>query len=1138
MQTAQAVLRVNKALHQGEKVSRFKLSNIISALALMILFMAASAAQSTFGSFLGTVRDPSGSVVADCVVTLTNKGTSAQRTTTTDKDGGYVLVNIEPGSYEITMTAPGFQPANFTNLQLLSRQTVRVDGTVNLATQVESVNVTGTTEAVITTEVSNIAETKTGRELFDLPVAIGSRATGSTSALSTLTTQAGVQTDNAGKLSVAGSKPSMLSISVDGISSMNVRTTSAIDELFPSFGSIAEIRVSEINNSAEFGGVSDITTVSKSGTNSWHGGLFENLQNTELNARNPFSSSKTKVQMNNYGAYVGGPVVIPHLYNGKDKTFMFGSYEGLQLPRQTFVVQSVPSLALRSGDLSAYTAATIRDPLTGIPFANKQIPIGRISPVALNALKYLWPLPNTGAPNAIANNYTNNMSTPISSNQGDIRIDQNISTRQTMFVRGTYKDRSVVNAPTALQTIMAGGVNQPERDYALTISHNFVFTPRLVNELRAGLSDFRQYTTTSFDGLALTNSIGVPVPDPPSGNTSPVFNITGFQQTGSAASAVSRSKTLQLIDSITWNSGSHTIKAGGDIRMLSAYFANVFAANRAGQYTFNGQVTNSLIGSPYAAFLLGIPDRTGVGSVRNGDTGSKATHYAAYVQDDWKATPRLTINFGMRWEYHPPFVDYLNNLAVFVPDVSTVVNGTPVNGMVVVADGTKIHPLFAASIAPTPIYENSQVGYPKALHSSQKTSFAPRVGFAWRPFADGKTVIRGGYGKFIETMLGTLAQAGWGIPTSYVANFTNTITNGTPTLTMPYPFPSDLTVKGVQDFRTNAVVHYRDPYVQQWNLTVERDLGLNIGLRVSYDGNHGSNIGVTENLNQVPANTVGFNAIKASAPFPIWSRMATETNRGRSNYNALTLAVNKRMSHGLQFSANYSFAKNLSNGQGFNPTAFATQQGGVVSDRYNIDLDYGNVTFTRRHRFLTTFLYELPFGQKGMLLKGNKLVDRIVGGWQLSGVAIWQTGPFMTAITQGADPAGTNFPSLEGSGSRVDRVANVPLYPENQGISGWFNPAAFAVPGNNIGRFGNLGVGTLVGPGSSVLSLSLFKSVDITESIKFQIGGAASNVLNHPNYLLPGNMTLGTSGFGSITNVQTQEAGGPRALQLSARLTF
>ena len=1098
---------------------------------LLFVLVIPSLAQSTFGSFVGTVHDQSGAMISDCAVTLTNTGTSVRRTTLTDKDGNYVLVNIEPGAYQIVLQAPGFQPATYSNLQLLSRQTVRIDGNLSVATQVESVNVNASAEIIISTEVSNIAHTQTGRELLDLPVAIGSRALGSTSAISTLSTQAGVQVDNAGAISVAGSKPSMISISVDGISTMSVRSNAPIAELFPSFGSIAEIRVSEINNSAEFGGVSDITTVSKGGTNALHGGVFENLQNTALNARNPFSAAKTKTIMNNCGAFAGGPVV-------KDKTFFFASYEGLKLPRQQFIVHSVPSLDLRAGNLSAYTQAVL-DPASGAPFAGNQIPVSRISPVALNALQYLFPLPNTGAPNAIANNYATNFATPISSNQGDLRVDHTLSSRQTVFVRGTYKLREVDDPPSATGTILAGAAHKPERDYAVTFAHNFVITPSLVNELRAGLSDLRIITSSDIPARDIVAKIGVPVPDPPDGNASPTFTITGFQATGSTSSSVSRSRTLQLLDNLTWTKRSHTLKFGGDIRRLSAYFSNVFASNRVGTYTFNGTVTNSIVNNPYGAFLLGIPDRTGLGSVNVADSDGRSTHYALYVQDDWKATPRLTINYGMRWEYHPPFRDKLENIAVFLPDVYSVVNGVQVHGAVAVPDKgySIIHPLFAATIAPTPILTATQAGLPQSLHTSQRSSFAPRIGFAWRPFADGKTVIRGGYGRFIETMLGTLTSAGWGVAASTVATYTNTLVNGRPTRTFPYPFPANLAIPGTQDFRVSADANYRDPYVQQWNLTIERDLGFSAGLRVSYDGSHGSNIGYTKNFSQVPANTVGFAVARAASPYPLWARISHETTGARSNYHALTLAATKRMTHGLMFQSSYSFGKNLSNGQGYNPTAYATQAGGTVTDPYNIDLDYGDVSFTRRHRFLTTFLYELPFGSKGLMLrKGNKIVDQIVGGWQLAGVALFQTGPFMTVVAPGADPAGNNFPNLENSG-RADIVSGAARYPADQSIRQWINPAAFAIPANNIGRAGNSAVGSVVGPGTQAVSLSLFKTFSITESIRLQLGAAASNAFNHPNYTTP-NLNLGTAPFGTITNVQTQESGGPRSVQLTGRVIF
>jgi hypothetical protein len=1104
---------------------------------IAVCFAASIRAQSTFGSFVGAVRDASGAPIAGAMVRVTNTGTTASRNTLTESAGEYVVVNLEPGSYEIQVQAPGFQISKHAGLSLLSRQTVRVDVQLGIASQSETVNITESIGSVISTDVSNIAETRSGRELMDLPVAIGSRAAGSTSPISTLTTQPGVQTDAAGGISVAGAKPSMLSMSIDGISTMSVRTNAPLTEMFPSFAAIAEIRVSEINNAAEFGGVSDITTVSKSGTNQFHGGLFHNLQNTLLNARNPFLARKQKTIMNNFGVYAGGPVLLPKLYSGRDKTFFFASYEGLRLPRETFINQSVPSVALRSGDLSIYPNP-VRDPDTGAPFPGNRIPASRISPFARNALERLYAIPNAGAPNAIANNFSANLSVPINSDQGDLRVDQTIGANQNLFVRGTYKLRTLENAPVG--TVMTGTTTQDERNYAVTLAHNYIIRPTLVNELRIGLTDLRLLTGAPLSARELISSIGIPVPDPPDGAASPVFTITGFQSTNSTSSSVSRSKTLQILDNLTYTRGRHTLKAGGDIRRLSAYFSNVFSADRSGRYTFSGALTNSLIGNPFGAFLLGIPDTTGIGEVKAADSDGRSTHYAFYAQDDWKVTPRLTINYGLRWEYHPPFLDRLHNMAVMLPDVYSVVNGVGVRGAVGVPDqGLGLtHPNFAASIAPTPVLTASQAGIPQTLHYSQRTSFAPRIGFAWRPFANGKTVIRGGYGRFIEAMLGTLTSAGWAVSASNVGTYTNRLVNGVPELTLNAPFPAVLAQPGTQNFRLSADVNYRDPYVHQWNLTVERDIGFNTGVRVSYEGSNGVNLGYIKNLAQVPANTVGFQAARSSSPFPLWARIAQETTGARSNYHAMTIAANKRLSKGVMLQSSYVFAKNLSNGQGFNPTAYATQAGGYVTDAYNIGLDYGPVTYTRRHRFMTNFIYELPLGRGKTWMSGaNRWVDALAGGWQLAGILVLQTGPFLTVVAPGSDPMGTNFANLEGAG-RADIVPGVPLYPETKTIQQWINPAAFRAPANNIGRAGNSSVGSVVGPGTQLLSLSMFKTVAITESVSFQIGAAASNALNHPNYAPPANLNVGTAAFGSINNVQTQEGGGPRSLQLTARITF
>jgi len=1104
---------------------------------LALLLVIPAFGQSTFGTLLGTVTDPSGSVLPNSVITATNTDTSAKRSVLTNQDGSYVLVNLEPGAYNITVQAAGFQNSVFSGVQLASRQTVRVDAAMSLSSQNQTVSVNEVPDSVITTDVSSISATKTGKELLDLPIAIGSRGGGSTSPISTLTTQAGVQTDSSGNISVAGAKPSMLSVSIDGISSVSPRSSAPISELFPSFGAIAEIRVSEINNAAEFGGISDITTTSRGGSNAYHGGVFDNLQNTAFNARNLFSTSVPKLDMNDFGGFAGGRVSIPKLYNGRDKTFFFVSYEGLRLAKESVLTQSVPSAALRAGDLSAYKS--FKDPLSGSPFAGNLIPFSRISPISLKALDIYYPLPNFGAPGALNANYAQNFPTPISSNQGDIRLDQTINSKQSAFARFTYKRRSVLSAPGS--SVFAGPTNAPENDFGLTAAHNFVITPRIINEVRAGFNGVHSASgnqTVATDTITKLGLTGIP--DPPPGSGGPSFSITGFQTGAFGSSSISKGDTTQILDNLTFIQGRHTFKFGGDYRHMTAYFSNVFAGSRASTYTFNNSVTSSLIGNAYASFLLGIPDNTGLATVKNPDTSSVGNAYAVYAQDDWKVTPRLTLNYGLRWEYHPAFNDARNNLANFLPDYTSVVNGVTVHGAVVVPDaGLKyLNPDFSASIAPTPVITATKAGIPQSLHYSSKTGFAPRIGFAWRPFGDDKTVIRGGYGRYIETLLSALITAGWAVAASEVGSYTNTIVNGKPTLSFPYAFPSNLSQPGVATFEYSSALHYKDPYVQQWNLTVERDLGWHTAVRASYDGSHGTDLGYSLNLNQVPANTSGFSAVKASAPYPIWAHITQYANGARSNYNAATIAVNKRFASGLQFQNSYVFLKNLSNGAGYNPSGFTGEAGGRVTDPQNIGLDYGNVAFTRRSRFLSTFLYDLPFGRNHRFLNSaNGLIERAVGGWQLSGVLVFQTGPFLTVTASGADPLGSNFPNLEGAG-RADAVSGVSVIPQNQSIRNWVNPAAFAIPANNIGRGGNSPVGSVIGPGTQAVSVSLFKTTRIAEGAALQLGVAVSNAFNHPNYAAPALNLSSASTFGQVTSLQSQENGGPRSLQLTGRITF
>jgi hypothetical protein len=1136
------------------------------------------AAQSTFGEILGTVHDSSGAVLAGAQVTLLNTGTSATRDTVTDSNGDYAFSNIDVGSYSLTISAPGFEKDSLPAIALTARETRRMDAALKPGAESQTVIVNDNPSPVITTDVSNLAETKLGEELVELPVAIYSRSTGSTSPISTLTTEAGVQTDDTGNLAVDGTTAALLSVTIDGISSVGVEYSGPVNEMFPSFNSIEEIRVSESNNGAEFGGVADITTVSKAGANNFHGGLFENNENTVFNSNDTFALAKPKIIMNDFGGTLGGPLKMPHLFNGSENTFFFISFEGLRLPRETPTVLSVPSMNMRNGNLTSYLAsqgvAAIYQPDGVTPIDPANVPVSAIS---AQLLQVLMPTPNLGDPDSYVNNYQINFPSPISSNQGDVRLDRTLSSRQTIFARFSYKNRQVTTAPSAncvftycaeAGSPLQGAYNTPEIDEGMTFAHNFIFSSHLLNEFRGGYNAQHTSETQSYATNDVLTATGLSVPQPDTDwSEAPQVLINGFMSTGAGNPGVQRGQIIQALDNLTWSRGKHSFKFGADFKRITDHDDNVFGNYRSGWYVFDGSSdVGAAIGDPYTAFLLGNPDYTEVSSTNNPTMNGLGYSYAFFGQDDWKITPQLTLNLGLRYELHPPIHETHYNTATFDPDYSGTSGGQTVNGAVVVSNmqGASLESSdLQAAIAPTPILTSSEAGAPQGLRFTDKTDWGPRIGFAWQPYASGKTVVRGGWGRFIESPLGFSLVAGWAVQSSYVATYNQDYQSDgvTPLLSFTNPFNTSAgSSTGTAGFYYAFPIHYHDPSVQQWNLTLEQDFGHSIGARFSYTASHGQNLETMVDLNQVHANPYGYYNTQPGAastaacvtdggtyvddfrPYPCWSVIQSVTNQAESNYNGGTVEVSRHSGKSLTFDASYTYTRDLSNAGGATPNAFAVAGGTFLTDRFNPGLDYGNVIYDRRHRFLVTYLYNLPFGHGQALLNSGSMLNRVVGDWQLAGVTVLQSGPFLTPYQQSVDPANTNILTTVGQ-SRPDQVRNVPLYAPHRTTSQWLNPNAFSylnlqnADGNGIGRFGNAPVGGVVGPGTEIFSMSLMKNFSIAENTKFQFGLEAANVLNHRNYEPP-DMQVDSSAYGSINALQTAEGAGPRSLELSGRITF
>ncbi len=1114
-----------------------------------LLSCAPVSAQSTFGSIVGTVQDTSGAIIPGCVVELTNVNENTARKAASNDAGLYQFLNLKPGRYAITAQRTGFSSARIVDVLLDAREVKRVNVTLGVAGVEQTVEVMGDV-AAINTENATIASTMSDQQVLQLPV---NYRGATTSPLGAIVAAPGVQQDDSGAISLAGQLPSMTDFSVDGTSTKNVRLNGPNANMYPSSEMLGEFRVSGINNNAEFASAGDVTVTSKGGANAVHGSLFEYLQNAALDAKAYGAPSKQPKVWNTFGGSVSGPVVIPKLYNGRDRTFFFVDYEGNRHPGSRLVIANVPTAAMRQGNLNGVPGPEAIDPSTGLPFPRNQIPADRFSSVSQTLMNLYYPLPTPGAgtPGSIVGNYRSLIPLHNKTDGYDVRIDQYFGSKNQLFGRWSWKNhpnQSFVSSPILPPSTME------ESNRNLLLSDSFTITPNVINEFRFGFS--RQIVDSKFpilgtDAVAKLGLTGLNLKNAVGYGGFPGFNFsdgTGFTGLGVAKQGQTFSQSSQYTDNITWIKGKHTMKFGFDLRHLNYRAANNFAgSDDFGYFTFLSGPFFS--GNAFADFLLGMPFLNFIATT-GPEINETSNHLAFYGQDEFRVSKSLTFTFGLRWELLPPFKEKSGDIANF----------NPANGDVVIPDNS-IPPaaafLYSINACPgidptrpcTNVRTASKEGWPQGLRNTYWKNFNPRVGVAWRPFGNDKTVFRAGFGIYTVSSLGWMAYQLAGIAATDARVIVAYQGPGNPPA---FQFPQaliadgglDPSLIGTQDFMQGMDPNYRDPAMAQWNVTVERELGKNWSIRSSYIGSNAYRLPEAVDLNQLPATTTPYDP--TLKPYSNWNRLLIVSNIGFANYQAWETQLNHRFGAGFSLQGTYTLAKNLSNANGDAPVRYAGEAGFTVgpgapgpvgvTDRFNLASMRGNDPATRRHRALISSIYQMPFGRgQRFMHNANAFMNALLGDWQVSTITMVESGPFMTAsISPSLSQANLNE-STRGALVRPDQIGNCNVSdptPEH-----WFNADAFVPTPAGSGRVGNARIGGCVGPRTVAVAGGLSKAVKLFENAKLRFEATFTNILNHPNYAAP-SMDVSSPNFGVTNTVQNVENAGNRVGQISLRIDF
>ena len=1044
---------------------------IALALSVCLLLAAPVAAQlASQTALVGTVTDNTGGVMPGAQVVAVNTGTKDTYEATTNHEGYYHIQFVRPGTYEITITLTGFQTFRTTGVEVATNQVVRTNAVLQPGGIAETVNVEASAQ-VLNTDSAAVAETIGERAVRELPLNgrnVWSLASTTPGVLGGLNSDIGLSFRGAGQREIQNS------LALDGINSSS--NLLAATSMRPIADAVTEVQVQTGSTSAEYGsylGV-HINVVTKSGTNDFHGAIAHFYQGDALDSRGYFesrSSPKNPRERNQFAFEFDGPVMLPKLYDGRNRTFFMAAYEGVRSEARSTAFATVPTELMRRGDFSE-VSTPIRNPFTGQPFPGNVIPASMISETALRLLDY-YPLPNRPG---LASNLQATRFVISDADQFLGRADQNIGNKIRLYARYNWYDTYDSN----IEAVPITGITQPRVNKNTLVSYTHTLSPVLHNDFRIGYHriDFDTLNYFAINGISGAGSeLGIPGFD---GDVRyqnpglPSVNVTNFNGLGAGGTNWYQfDTTFQMSNVLAYTRGSHNLRAGFDLRRMAT--GRRAANDPRGRFDFTGAIT----GYSVADFMLGLPRTVitptdqiqgHVGGWRNG----------FFVNDVWQATRNLTLSLGLRYELNTPVQTYEGFASMLDEDFETIIPST----------------------FPSKGFEFTE---------PNRKDFAPRLGATYR--IGDRTVVRAGFGIYYNpNQMNSFTFLTNNPPLAAVSTFTSDPAN--PTLS----FDSPLGVVGPLGPPDMISPTRKLPNARkdQWSVDLQRELGRGIVLDLQYIGSN------TKHLDRS-----FFNNTPQPGPGPVDPRRPSQNFRSRriimndliADYDAVSLILRKRMSHGLQVDAHYTWSRTRD-------MATHSNGGGATMNNYDIWADYGPANWDIPHRFVASYIYDIPFLKES----SNPFLRYVVAGWQIAGVTTVQSGTPVN-VTVSGDPAnigisGLQRPNLIGPVPSLDCDEN----PSTRELINCFDPSAFEAPAPFT--FGNAPRNLLRGPKFVSTDLSMAKTIPITGDVRVQVRADFFNVFNNVNYGNP-NGVFGSASFGRISS-----AGAMRQIQLGAKLLF